>query len=608
MPWPSNAIFGVALALSPLVAVAQGAPPATEEAPPAVVGWLAQPSGTVWIAPGAGQAWQPAAANQPVQSGEIIATAPDGEAMIEVMSIRAALAPSSELAIGQLGPGGLSATETSGEVALDLTDLPSGAEVAIATPRGTVQIASPGRYEIAAGAENQPTVVTALGGPAAIVNGAAVQNIAPGQTASLFTEPNGTITASLSRAAPDPLLSSLIASAPPRPQIAPPPEVAEMTGGASLAAYGTWADAPQYGTIWYPNVTAGWAPYRDGHWSYVPPWGWTWVDADPWGFAPFHYGRWVEVGPRWGWVPVAPGLTASVGIPVYAPALVHFFGGVGASISAGAFAAGLVGWVPLGPGEFYRPPYRVSPTYIRQVNVYNVRNINRINITEITNRHVTINNFVNRREITTVPASVLADGRPVRAAFHRPPRQTLASLRPLPDGVPVGPGPDKVWARPQHVAAVHPPAPPREPERTHPATLHPAAPAPQHPARPEPQHPAAVHPPEPPHAQPPRAEPPRAQPPRAPEPNHPAAIHAPAPPPARPPAETSRPAYHPAPPPPRQAEPERPPPRPTPVRPPEPPQRAEAPHPMPAHAAARPEAPPPHGHEQRPPDQDQRHH
>ncbi|MGH7103607.1 MAG: hypothetical protein ACREFJ_14535, partial [Acetobacteraceae bacterium] len=79
MPWPSvscGAIFGAALALSPLAAVAQGAPPATEEAPPAVVGWLAQPSGTVWIAPGAGQAWQPAAPNQPVQSGEIIATAP----------------------------------------------------------------------------------------------------------------------------------------------------------------------------------------------------------------------------------------------------------------------------------------------------------------------------------------------------------------------------------------------------------------------------------------------------------------------------------------------------------------------------------------------------
>ncbi|MGH7081966.1 MAG: DUF6600 domain-containing protein, partial [Acetobacteraceae bacterium] len=476
MPWPfvsCGAIFGAALALSPLAAVAQGAPPATEEAPPAVVGWLAKPSGTVWIAPGAGQAWQPAAPNQPVQSGEIIATAPDGRAMIEVMSMRAALAPSSELAIDQLGPGGLSATETSGEVALDLTDLPPGAQVAIATARGTVQIASPGRYEIASGAENQPTVVTALGGPASIVNGAAVQNIAPGQTASLFTDPNGTITASLSEAAPDPLLGSLIASAPPRPQIAPPPEVAEMTGGASLAAYGTWSNVPQYGTIWYPNVAAGWAPYRDGYWSYVPPWGWTWVDADPWGFAPFHYGRWVEVGPRWGWVPVAPGLTVSVGIPVYAPALVHFFGGVGVSVSAGAFAAGLVGWVPLGPGEFYRPPYRVSPTYIRQVNVYNVRNINRINITEITNRHVTINNFVNRGAITTVPASVLADGRPVRAAFHRPPEQTLASLRPLPDGVPVRPGADKVWAKPQHVAAVHPPPAPREPERTHPATLHP---------------------------------------------------------------------------------------------------------------------------------------
>ncbi|MGH7067924.1 MAG: DUF6600 domain-containing protein [Acetobacteraceae bacterium] len=663
------AIFGAALALSPLAAFAQGLPPApvvpaaTAEAPPAVVGWLAEPSGTVWVAPGAGQAWQPAMANQPLESGEIVATAPDGSATIEVMAMRAALAPSSEFAVDQLGAAGLSATETSGEVAFDLTTLPPGAGVAVATPRGTVEIASLGRYEIAAGAGNEPTMVTALGGPASIVNGASVQNVAPGQTVSLFTEPNGTIAASVSPAVPDPLLSALIASAPPQPQIAPPPAVAEMTGGASLAAYGTWSQVPQYGTVWFPNVSAAWAPYRYGRWSYVAPWGWTWVDADPWGFAPFHYGRWVQLGPRWGWVPVAPGISVSVGIPVYAPALVNFFavgsiGGVGISVSAGALAAGLVGWVPLGPGEFYRPPYRVSPTYIRQVNVYSVRNINRINVTEITNNHVTINRFVDRGALTAVPASVLAEGRPVHPAFQRPSAETLASLRPLPEGVPVRPGPDRVWAKPQHLAAVHPPAPLREPETYHPSAVHPSAihpPAgePQHPATVEPLRPASIRPPTLPHAEPLRTEAPRAEPPRAAEPYHPAtsrapagepqhpatvqplrsaSIHPPVPepprppadtsrpayhpapaqlrqaepyrPPPRPPAETSRPAYHPAPAPPRQAEPYRPPPRPTYARPPEPPRQAEPPHPMPVHAAPHPQAPPSQ-HGARPPDQDQ---
>jgi len=54
-----------------------------------------------------------------------------------------------------------------------------------------------------------------------------------------------------------------------------------------------------YGSVWYPNVPPGWAPYREGHWAWVEPWGWTWVDDAPWGFAPFHYGRWVNAGGRW---------------------------------------------------------------------------------------------------------------------------------------------------------------------------------------------------------------------------------------------------------------------------------------------------------------------
>ena len=32
---------------------------------------------------------------------------------------------------------------------------------------------------------------------------------------------------------------------------------------------GTWSQAPDYGQVWYPQVAAGWVPYRDGHWAYV---------------------------------------------------------------------------------------------------------------------------------------------------------------------------------------------------------------------------------------------------------------------------------------------------------------------------------------------------
>lgn len=597
-PVSFSAILGTAFALLPAAAVAQGVPPASDATPPAVVGWLAQPSGTVWVAPGAGQPWQPALANQPLQSGEIVATAPDGETAVGVMATRAVLGPSSELAIDDLGAGGLSATETFGEVALDLSQLPPGARVDVATPRGIVEIGTPGRYEIAAGAEDQPTVVTALNGTASIVNGASVENVGPGQTATLSNDPNGTIGVAISAARPDPLLQSLIASSAPRPQVAPPPEVAEMTGGVNLASYGTWSDDPTYGTVWFPNVAIGWVPYRDGRWVYVAPWGWTWVDADPWGFAPFHYGRWVQVGPRWGWVPVAPGIQVSFGVPVYAPALVNFFavgsiGGVGVTVSAGALAAGLVGWVPLGPGEIYRPPFAVSPTYIRQVNVYNVRNINTINVNEVVNNRITINHFVNHGALTTVPAAVLADGRPVLPAYRRPPAETLAALKPLPEGVPVRPGPHPAWTaparpvstpaptplrmpeathppvtqsyhppeQPVRTVAVHPPEPPRPPEPAQPAVVHPPISQPTHPAV-EPQRTLAVRPPEPP---------------RQPEPYRPAVVHPPAPQPIHPPAEPPRPVYVRPPEPPRQAEPPRPADVRAPVRPPAQPARQQRP-------------------------------
>ena len=169
-------------------------------------------------------------------------------------------------------------------------------------------------------------------------------------------------------------------------------------------------------------MPADWQPYRYGHWEHVAPWGQTWVDDQPWGFAPFHYGRWAHIGNRWGWVPgqYAPH-------PVYAPALVAFVGGGGFSASISFHGGDAVGWVPLAPGEGYRPPYRASPTYIQ--------NINR---TVIVN-NVTINNnygpggpgprgfganaqpqtmagFANRRFATVVPANVVGSARPVAAA------------------------------------------------------------------------------------------------------------------------------------------------------------------------------------------------
>lgn len=190
-----------------------------------------------------------------------------------------------------------------------------------------------------------------------------------------------------------------------------------VIGYEDLDEYGSWRTVPDYGTIWVPTVVStGWAPYRYGHWVYISPWGWTWVDDAPWGFAPFHYGRWVYYGGYWGWAP-GPVYVR----PVYAPALVAWFGGVGVSVGFG----GGYGWCPLGYGEPYVPWYRGSRGYFRNVNVSNTRITN---ITYVTNnyynygngdngrKHVRAFNYANAKApggVTAVDSRTIVDSRPV---------------------------------------------------------------------------------------------------------------------------------------------------------------------------------------------------
>ena len=175
-----------------------------------------------------------------------------------------------------------------------------------------------------------------------------------------------------------------------------------MVGARELDQYGSWDTDYEYGRVWYPTtVVAGWAPYRYGRWSWVRPWGWTWVDDAPWGFAPSHYGRWVRVGNRWAW---SPG--SYVGRPVYAPALVTFFGGDGWSVNASVGPT--YSWVPLGWNEPFVPWYSYTPNYWRQVNRPYVRNIAEEPWRPRTYAHAAIPGA-----ITAVAGAAFISGRPV---------------------------------------------------------------------------------------------------------------------------------------------------------------------------------------------------
>jgi len=202
----------------------------------------------------------------------------------------------------------------------------------------------------------------------------------------------------------------------------------DVVGYDDLDDYGGWRPVPEYGTVWFPHVTVvGWAPYRYGHWAWISPWGWTWVDDAPWGFAPFHYGRWVVVGGVWGWVPVPP-RPVVVGVayvrPVYAPALVAWVGGPHFSVGV-SIGSGPVGWFPLGPREVYVPAYRVSRTYVNNVNIsnttVNTTVVNNYYNNVVVNKNVNVTNvtYVNRTAVTATSGTAFTSAQPVHSNMVR---------------------------------------------------------------------------------------------------------------------------------------------------------------------------------------------
>jgi len=293
-------------------------------------------------------------------------------------------------------------------------------------PRGTAALMTDGTYRLIAGDDQAPTRIGALYG--------SIQLLEPSQTVPVETNGELVVTQGdplryTQQPLRDDVFDQWVADRmhrfdrpPAHPYVSP-----QVVGAESLDQYGTWQQTPQYGAVWVPSqVAADWAPYREGHWRWVAPWGWTWVDDEPWGFAPFHYGRWTQFDGRWAWVP-----GTVVERPVYAPAMVAFVGGGGPGPRPGIGIA--IGWVPLGPGEVYRPPYPVSERYIQNVNVTSVPRTEINNIT--INRTVNVTNvtYANQRAVTVVNHDAFVNARPVQGAAL-PQAQAAAFTHPIAAG------------------------------------------------------------------------------------------------------------------------------------------------------------------------------
>src|SRR5216117_1519619 len=290
---------------------------------------------------------------------------------------------------------------TAGHVTLDLRGVEPGRTVEIDTPMAAFTVDAPGYYRVDVSPERTAFITRRSGRATMTVAGGSAVAIAPSEEVVLdgattprvqsFVAPPLDVWDSWNYARTDELIDSMSARYVP----------AGVYGVDDLDHYGAWRVVPTYGAVWVPReVATGWAPYSTGRWVADPQYGWTWVDAAPWGWAPYHYGRWVYVDGYWAW---APG--PLVARPVYAPALVAFFGAPGVRVVVGS---PFVSWVALGWGEPLVPwwgsarfvdrpswagwggPRVVNNVVVNRTTVVNVQNITVYNNTTVRNAVVAV--------------------------------------------------------------------------------------------------------------------------------------------------------------------------------------------------------------------------
>ena len=283
--------------------------------------------------------WVEARLNTPIISGDALYTSPN--AVLEIQGegrvfIRAD--DKTEVSVVDQTPDFLQLKVSSGRVSLDIRALPSpGYNIEVATPNAVFTIDRTGYFRVDVNGDVH--FITRRGG-------AATMRQANGQALVILPSEEIVVSAS-GRAetyvAPEPNdwdrwndeRSNDLMDAYSERYITP-----GIAGARDLDYYGNWRTTVEYGPIWVPDAMPyGWAPYSAGRWVWDPYYQWTWIDDAPWGWVPFHYGRWVHYAGYWAWTP-GPVVTIR---PVYAPALVAFFG---VSFGSPGF-----GWVALGWGE-----------------------------------------------------------------------------------------------------------------------------------------------------------------------------------------------------------------------------------------------------------------
>lgn len=335
-----------------------------QDDPPGRVARLNYSEGRVAYAPSGDSEWTDADLNRPLLPGDRLWTDSGVRAEIQVGSSLVRMDGRTRLTVLALDDRSAQLSLTQGTLYLRVRSLPEGENFEVDTPNLAWRAAYPGEYRVDVDAPGGVTRVTVQSGTGAVYGEQGqVLPMGGGQRIAF----KGRLLEKANVPEPSPPQDKFDRWAAERNRrddrsVAARYVPRELVGYQLLDAAGEWRRDAKHGPVWVPQgLPANWAPYRQGRWDWIPPWGWTWIDAAPWAFVTSHYGRWALIGTRWAWAPGRPGLR-----PVYAPALVAFVGGNGASVSAAGKPG--VAWFPLAPGEPWQPAYPATPQYVSRAN------------------------------------------------------------------------------------------------------------------------------------------------------------------------------------------------------------------------------------------------
>ena len=301
--------------------------------------------GSVWVRPSDGGDWEEFSSNSPLPPRSRVSVPDGSEAELQFHGGQFVLLTSgTDLEVRDLQEGKSVFRLRAGEIRFDLPP-DDFAPVSVRVPGGALaQFPVPGRQWLTVTDSDETRLVVRRGSAVVTVEGDE-HRLRAGDEAVIGRE----VTVGRYRGGEDE------SAEPP-----PPSEEAERQGAAppvvvnELREYGEWVDVPTYGTVWRPRVAVGWSPYVYGRWAWISPYGWTWVSNEPWGWYPYRCGYWLT-DPVFGWFWSPFNAFVSVDFVFgsnrfrhhnvfFRPATVRF-------VSEGRN----VRWVPLRPGERFRP-------------------------------------------------------------------------------------------------------------------------------------------------------------------------------------------------------------------------------------------------------------